>query len=168
MKHKFELININGISDSQYKFIKSKLSIQDKKKSKRLSSKRNKHFLAGRLLLDFAGIDVSSIYYIGRKPVVDGICFSMSHCDDLTAVIVNDKPIGIDIERIKPVDESMKKILNLDSKLSNEDFIKEFTKRESYIKLKGLGMKNLDDDISNYKFITEKVNDYYITISLSK
>ena len=163
MEHKLEIININDISKKEYDDVYKRLNAIDKNKYSKMTSLRGKHFLAGRYLLLNNNIDIKDIYYEERKPMISSCFFSISHSDDLTVLVIRDVPIGVDIEKIKPVDESVKKIINKD--LSDEDFIKEFTKREAYIKVNGLGMKNLNDDLSDYSFTTQKYLDYYITIS---
>ena len=164
MKYKLEIINVNDISKKEYDEILNKLNKVDKGKYQKMPSDRAKHFLAGRYLLDKNLIDISKIYYLDRKPVIDSSYFSISHSDDLTTIVISDEPIGVDIERIREVDERVSSIL----KTNQKDVIKEFTKREAYIKLNGLGMKNLNDDVSSYKFITKKYNNYYITVAFKK
>ncbi len=164
MKYKLDIININDISKEEYDEILNKLSKVDKDKYYKMPNERAKHFLAGRYLLNKNLIDISKIYYLDRKPVVNFPCFSISHSDDLTVVAISDELIGVDIEKIREVDDKISNVLKVDKK----DAIKEFTKREAYIKLNGLGMKNINDDISSCEFIIKEYNDYYITVAYKK
>jgi phosphopantetheinyl transferase len=90
--------------------------------------------------------------------------FSISHCNNHTVVVVSDHEVGVDMELIRPYDIKLLKYLNL-PKLSDDDFFKEWTKRESFIKLNGLALKNINDlEMKNCKFTYRNVNNYAITI----
>jgi phosphopantetheinyl transferase len=90
--------------------------------------------------------------------------FSISHCNNHTIVVVSDHEVGVDMELIRPYGIKLLKYLNL-PKLSDEDFFKEWTKRESFIKLNGLALKNINDlEIENCKFTYLNLNNYAITI----
>jgi 4'-phosphopantetheinyl transferase len=88
------------------------------------------------------------------KPYLYGFkCFNfnISHSGDLIVCVTDNKPIGIDIEEIKPINyECIAKnfftisefnyILNDDSEASLSKFYKIWTLKESYIKADGRGL----------------------------
>jgi 4'-phosphopantetheinyl transferase len=106
------------------------------------------------------------------KPYIENsnVHFNLSHSGDYIACILNENPIGIDIQKILDIN-----IINLANRLFNEKeinlllntpeeqrkrlFYKLWTLKESYIKMKGhtlLKIKsvsvNLQDDISTFFF----------------
>lgn len=99
-----------------------------------------------------------------QKPMVDiksnNLFFSLSHAGNYVAVAVDTKPIGIDIERIRPYKESLTRrffskeeqeilarlsaFLTGDSKDHNTKdhaFTQVWTLKESFLKVTGLGLK---------------------------
>ena len=88
---------------------------------------------------------------------------SVTHFDGWTLVATSNKPIGIDVERIRKIDDALWEYLNI--KRSNRfSFFKEWTKREAYIKRNNL---NLGDIIKSYdsKGLTLFLYPYVISIS---
>lgn len=86
----------------------------------------------------------------------NGIFWSVSHKPELVAGVVSKAPVGIDVERIKPVSEALfRKIVSFDEEncFGNMDkttvFFRSFTAKEAVLKFKGIGLKGL----SNVKII---------------
>ncbi|MDE6441121.1 MAG: 4'-phosphopantetheinyl transferase superfamily protein [Clostridia bacterium] len=77
------------------------------------------------------------------KPYLEGdpLFFSVSHSSNKGAVVISDKPVGIDIEYKK--DRNYRVIAKRFSELERseinclDDFLKHWVIRESYIKMKG-------------------------------
>lgn len=93
---------------------------------------------------------------------------SISHQDNFTLVAISNKPIGIDIERVRKYKESMNNYLGLSEKVvtSKYKFFKEWTKREAYIKRKNLKLgeiRNLDK--MEGKFRTFFIYPYVVSLS---
>ena len=162
--HRFQLISLGEIDEKARAEVLKSLSAPDRERMERMRGLRRDNFVAGRWLLLSDGVDISRIRYINRKPMVDEVYFSISHEDTLTVATTDAAPIGIDIERIKPVSDSIKRSFNMPAEMLDEDFIEWFTRKEAYIKLRGLGMNHMADDVSVYKFETERLGDYLITI----
>ena len=114
--------------------------------------KRNQH-IAGRFLLKFAaekfyGITDTSITYDAKKPIFKNspLHFSISHSRNMIAVVIAQKPVGIDIEynladrdfvsileRCDIAFESNIEKMNVD--LQKKMFYESWTKYEAKIKL---------------------------------
>ena len=77
----------------------------------------------------------------GGKPYMDGVFFSLSHSKKYAACAVSDSEVGLDIEKINPRQNLAvgKKFLTDDEfkALTAENFFDFWTKKESYIKLRG-------------------------------
>ena len=114
------------------------------------------------------------IYNEYGKPYIEGGPeFSISHCQHGIAVAVDDKPIGIDIESIRPVkSELIERTMNQ----AEQDYIGQdptrftelWTRKEAYLKYKGTGiidnLKHVLDDTKNVRFETTKTTNYVYTI----
>lgn len=100
-------------------------------------------------------------YYSEKgKPLLDGgsLHFSISHSGRWAAVAVDDSPVGIDIEVLKPLNPHIKKRICTDNDLEflshskddeNTNFFKIWTAKEAYFKKEGTG-------ITNFKSISYK------------
>ena len=110
------------------------------------------------------------------KPVVDGICFNLSHSGDLVICAVSEKSVGCDIEKIKDapkrvversfLDEEKKYLQNFSGDAYNREFFRIWTKKESYLKMTGQGIQiPLDTlEIKNCHVREYEVPGYYITV----
>lgn len=137
------------------------------KKFKRLKD-RKQSLGAGILLLNVIqrhGQTMEDLIYIENgKPVLEGICFNLSHSDDMVACAVSEKPVGIDIEKIKKLKVNISgrfftenENKHLEEYQENEaEFFRLWTMKESYMKYTGEGIKlalnrfeiSFDDGIS--------------------
>lgn len=109
------------------------------------------------------------------KPCLKGnqdIHFNISHSDELVVCIVSDKPVGIDVQKIKPVPLS---VINrvcseeeLKSNLSSSEFIKLWTMKEAVLKRNGTGI--LDSEIRSCtkgeNLCSFQHEDYWISYTL--
>ena len=84
----------------------------------------------------------------GAPYLENGPYFSISHCKQGIAVAVGEVPIGIDIEAIRPLNESLvRKTMNskeqaeiLSSSSPEIAFIRLWTQKEAYVKMQGTGI----------------------------
>ena len=84
----------------------------------------------------------------GAPYLAVGPYFSISHCKQGIAVAVSDSPIGIDIEAIRPLNESLvRKTMNsqeqtriFSSAHPEVEFIRLWTQKEAYVKMQGTGI----------------------------
>ena len=82
----------------------------------------------------------------GKKPRFDceDVYFNLSHSHGVTMLGVSHAPIGVDIEKVRPID--YKKFDFIDAE--NEDqFFEKWTERESYLKFTGEGLGALRCEI---------------------
>ena len=82
-------------------------------------------------------------------PYIEGcLHFSISHCKHGIAVVINETPVGIDIETVRPFnDELVRKTMNIDeqqyinsSEKPDYEFVRLWTRKEAYLKLLGTGI----------------------------
>ena len=114
------------------------------------------------------------IYNKDGKPYIKGnkLYFNISHSHNITALVVSDKEVGIDIEKITyhknvinhAFTDNEKKLCH-----NHKDFTIIWIKKESYLKYMGCGigygLKNIDTTkIKGFKI--RKYKDYYISIYL--
>ena len=105
------------------------------------------------------------------------IHFNISHCKNGLAVVVDDKPIGIDIESFRePTPALVQKTMNETEAAqihSTEDFIRFWTMKEAVLKLRGTGI--VDDlhtvlDGKGYRLETQvnREKQYVVTVAFNK
>lgn len=91
---------------------------------------------------------------------IENFHFNISHCENAITVAVSDRPVGIDIEKLREADfrvserfftENEKKYVGS----CDRRFFEIWTKKEAYIKKHGLALKNLKDALSDNVFTTE-------------
>ncbi len=108
-----------------------------------------------------------------------GFHYNISHTGNAVAVGIHEKPIGVDIEKIKPFDIGIAKrffckkeqeyILSRSEKQA-ELFYEVWTKKEAFVKWigKGLAMPFTDFDVTDAKtdkmLYTTKINNYIISV----
>ena len=104
---------------------------------------------------------VSSIFknkYIGTyhlnefgKPVSDSKFFNISHSHGLVAFVMDDYPIGVDIERIRPAKEDLIEYISSEDEKKyihdDESFFEIWTNKEALVKCIGTGIKVKPRDI---------------------
>jgi len=130
------------------------------------------------------GITDKPVFEYGEhgKPTIIGhedIHFNLSHCKTAVACAISDAPIGIDIESIRPVKESVIRYSMSDDEAkqifesANPDieFTKLWTKKESVLKLTGEGindnMKSVlsPERLSNISVETTICDDFIYSVS---
>ncbi len=112
----------------------------------------------------------------GKPWIAGGPEFSISHCKCAIAVAVNDTPIGIDVEAVRAVDESLvKRTMNEEEQRqiaasadTNRAFIRLWTMKEAYLKQIGTGI--VDDlqgclqEADMSRFTTIEQENYIVSI----
>lgn len=109
------------------------------------------------------------------KPYLKGIdlFFNLSDSNDISALVISNKEVGIDIEELKYDELVMKTHFNnheikivKNSKDKKKDFTKIWTIKEAYVKCMGTGiiepLKNIDSNLIKCKSFT--IENYYVSI----
>jgi 4'-phosphopantetheinyl transferase len=110
-----------------------------------------RELLGKYLAIDPAAVEFS--YNAFGKPAVDGVYFNLSHSDRLALYAVScTREVGVDIERIDPAfaDEQIPEqffspaevqiLRSLPKELQTEAFFNCWTRKEAYVKARGLGL----------------------------
>lgn len=92
------------------------------------------------------------------SPITHHPCFfSISHCKEGIAVVIDDRPIGIDIEAIRHADpELIARTMSTEEQLvikDDRDFTRLWTRKEAVVKYLGTGIEGfeqLQDILSKY------------------
>lgn len=190
---KWYKFNIKNLSDSDYEYYYSLMS-EDKKirvdKFRFIDDKKRTvagEMLCRKAIAEFYKVKPESIVIEtdkNGKPYAKGMSveFNLSHSGDFVVCVVSDKKVGIDIERIRPInlnvakrvcsEEELRFIFKrtpIDSDFSyTEDeevlvsFFELWTKKEAYIKCSGKGLSGGLRYTPNIKSIVE--NGYVISI----
>lgn len=100
-----------------------------------------KEVLKEEYLIDIYSL--SMVYNEYNKPYFKNcpIYFNISHCENMIALIISNKEVGIDIEKIREIKnkEIIAKKLNIKTN-SSYKIIKRFSKMEAYFKKIGTGI----------------------------
>ena len=175
--------SIYSYSEDEYLSFYQKLSICDKTKVDLLVRNHDKRlFLLSRMLfsklsLQYYGCDYFDllIYYNDcGKPLTDKFYFNIAHSRDYAIVACSSKKIGVDIEKIRDVDNKMidffcndkEKEYVLNSKDRNKAFFTLFCLKEAYFKMLGSSIRNFSD--IEFTFHDDKIyctnSNIYITV----
>lgn len=156
------------------------LSLLEKSKrdrvEKMIEKKQNEtlyaNYLAKKELSSVLGLKTEEIVFTYNqqgKPLLqnsDSLFFNISHSGEYIVLVTDSRPVGVDIEEVKKIDDRMidhvlsesekKFVKSSDDKSRN--FIKLWTLKESFLKAKGIGitdtLKNYSFDISGEKIIS--------------
>ena len=94
------------------------------------------------------------------KPVSDKVCFNVSHTSGLVAIALADKDVGVDVEKIRTVNQSIIDYVSSQSEKqtikSDKDFFKVWTAKESLAKAQGKGLVKNVKEIPALHFDGEK------------
>lgn len=118
----------------------------------------------------------------GQPCLADGPYFSISHSKNAIAVCVDDTPVGIDVESVRPLRrELVAKIMSareqslIAASVSQEwAFTRLWTQKEAVLKLRGTGiiadLRNTLDDCADVSFhsIDNPLHNYVLTIVTQK
>lgn len=169
---KVYLKNIHSISDRD---IAEVAELLPKRYEKSMKYRREEGRLcsigAGLLMIRLLGIHEEALikYNAYGKPYLeDGREFSISHSGDYVAFVKADVPVGVDIERIRKINNAVS-IKMFGEELDPETFCINWTHRESAMKAKGVGFSQSDKSVEEgfvWKFV--KFENYYISVSCMK
>ena len=106
------------------------------------------------------------------KPFIEGgPFFSISHCKTGIAVVVDDEPIGIDIEHIRTAEQGLiERTMNAEERQqihSDRDFTRLWTQKEAVVKAQGTGIESfeqLQTILSTYRHIEISTSRHLETI----
>lgn len=115
------------------------------------------------------------------KPYIEGnseIHFNISHTDGLLVIAVSDYEVGIDAEKVREVDMRVKKrFTKAEAEYVGESinrFFEIWTKKEAFLKQKGVGLKGglqsfsvLDKEI-NSRISTFFMGDFVVSVCFYK
>ena len=96
--------------------------------------------------------------------------FNISHSYEYTVLVISNKEIGVEIEKITMRKNVMEKICNEEEKAlikTAEDFTKIWVKKECYTKYLGIGLSYGLENVDTIKmpnFIIKRRDDYFIAI----
>lgn len=195
---KWEYTRISSITNDEYTYY---YSLMDFKKQKRVTTYKNdkdkKRTLAGEMLArqmistycNVAPEDISFETGCYGKPNAKhlNVKFNISHSEEVVVCAISDKPVGIDVEMIRPIgtsilrklctDIDLKYIFGNDTKTNNIPsdfndqqlyrFYEVWTAKEAYFKCIGTGIKNsksisMDELVGDRKMY--QIENYIITI----
>lgn len=171
---KYRIININDISESDYKYYCSLMSSDKKARIEKYKSNVDKkrsiagEMLARKMLAEMCSINPEDIVFKRHengKPYADNAKaeFNISHSGNYVICAVNDSPVGADIEQIRDLSVYPDKVFtdkerdyifytNDDKNETNKRFFKIWTFKEAIIKLHGDALSNINDyDCFDYK-----------------
>lgn len=189
--------NINNLSFVEYEKWFALMTDEKKERINKMRFEDDKkrsvigEMLAKKAISKISGIPVENITLKTTetgKPYIENsvIHFNISHCQDWVVCAIHSKPIGIDIEKIRPINLKIaKRFFTADEqnyvfsgipkeedfeKTSDYDMLKRFfevwTGKEAYLKYKGTGitdsLNTLSVNENNLK--TEYFDDYIVRI----
>lgn len=194
---KFYQYNIRDLSDESYIHYYSLMSEEKKRRVDRFRFEDDKkrtvvgEMLARRAISEWCGVPEESVVFetaehgkpYARKLNVE---FNISHSADMVVCVVDDNPIGVDIEKIRPIDlntakrifgeEEIRYIFECIPDIDDyndyrndavmQRFFELWTKKEAFGKLLGIGIDMLCSFHSNHiiKYYIE--NEYSIAICM--
>lgn len=108
------------------------------------------------------------------KPQIDGGYVSVAHCKNIAVIALSDRPVGVDIERIKAYNKLIKSIVPERDKIyDNKSFFEMWTAKEAYLKAHGgklmQVLKNVRiDSVKDYTFNSFIYNNSYVVTTCEK
>ncbi len=139
------------------------------------------NILARELCLDKRKIIIDTTQY--GKPYIKnpkGFYFNISHTKDIIVCGLSNSPIGVDIEKIKPIKKKIvENFFNLHEKVyvysdlekENERFTEIWTRKEAYVKWIGKGMEvgfDTFDVINDIRIKTMHIDNYILSVCTDK
>ena len=131
---------------------------------------------AGLLLQRFfPGLDASVLP--GGKPFFPGDrFFNLSHSGELAVIALADVPVGVDVQRVGPVSEALRRRVLTEAELSREDrdFFFFWTRKEAALKCLGVGLdrklssldvsgESVTPDARTLRLHTVRLREYYLS-----
>ena len=93
--------------------------------------------------------EMEFLYNEHGKPYIEGgPYFSISHCKEGIAVVIDDQPIGVDIESIRHADDELiRRTMNEEEQRmiqNDQDFTRLWTQKEAVVKMQGTGIESFE------------------------
>lgn len=175
--------NVSKMSEAEFQELYYKGDIIRKAKVDRLRKRPAKRLsiAAGELVRKAISkefnIDAKDIRFrTGKngKPYVENVEveFSISHSGDIAVCAISDKPVGIDIERIKDVNiNAAKRLFTADEQnyvfekwgFAKQRFFEVWTRKEAYVKMLGKGISHFPEfSVMGNKNIETHIRERYI------
>lgn len=174
---KWYKFDIRNLTDEEYAYWYSLMNVDKRHRVDRFRVIDDKkrtvsgEMLARKAIAEWSGVEPESITFAigeyGKPYAVDlNVEFNISHSGDMVVCAVDDKPVGIDIEQIRPIDLSVAKRVCTEEELlyifghkptvadfiytEDEDILTRFfevwTKQEATEKFVGTGIINFTKD----------------------
>ncbi len=175
----YKALRLDAFDDGELVRVYGQLSLSQKKYIKNKNEKSARQSLAARALLcrlisEFCAEELTEYITAGEngRPYIEGrngIFISISHSKDMIAAAVSERPVGIDIEYIRPVSEKLRKRICNEADLNEDEFFKNWTLKEAWLKATDISfseMLGLDvkKNCKNAEIYTQKQDGYYITV----
>jgi len=162
MKYKVDCIK--NYNEEEYKNFYDKIKKEKQNRIKKYINKdaKKRSILGEQLLIEllkeeninYKNIEIKTNE--NGKPFIKNqkIYYSISHSYDYVISVISNKPIGIDIEKIRKTSlNTIKKISKEKKEITSErELFQIYTLKEAYLKMKGLSLI----DINNVEFKIEK------------
>ena len=125
--------------------------------------------------------ELGDFLYNGHgKPYLEhGPYFSISHCKEGIAVVIDETPVGIDIEHIRHADEDLiARVMNEEERLAirelgMREFTRLWTQKEAIVKAQGTGIVSFEQlqktlEIGDWRLDTVEKEKYIYSIAYGK
>ena len=185
----FELLSLNDVTAKEYEYFYSLLSEPKKKRIDNMRFEKDKRLsvcaemLAKKMIAKHCSVKAEEIVILtdsSGKPYAKNldVCFNISHSGDMVGCALSDCPIGIDIEKMRGIDDKLIKYVCTDEELKyvyrddnlkNQRFFEIWTAKEAYFKCIGSGITELksitvfDKEIKKH-LCTQIKDDYAISV----
>lgn len=166
--HKLKVIFVDTNTNSLESLLLSKyLSLENKKEISRFLLEETKKEKAASFILKNKYIGE---YYLNEfnKPISDKCEFNISHSKGVVVFIMDNTPIGIDIEKIREVDTNLVDHISNDKEkeyiTNKEKFYEIWTNKESLVKCIGTGIVDKINEIPSLPLNDKKAyknKEYY-------
>lgn len=193
----WEYVNISKVTNEEYHRYFDMMDIEKQNKVERYKNIEDRirsvtgEMLARKMLSDYCGLPQDEIIFqcgkYGKPVAVNGAEFNISHSDKMVVCAVDDSPVGIDVEKVRPINTGILRRLCTDTDLqyilgNNTTgniipenfsdcqlyrFYEVWTAKEAYFKcigtginhLKSISMHDLTGNRSKYQ-----IENYIITV----
>lgn len=178
-----EILELSSVPEAEYVREYNRLSEYNKKRISIMRPQDKRRSLAGLILLRkkiaerYGVTDYEFTYNENGKPLLEFCYFSISHSGEYVACALDDTPVGVDTEVIRDIPFrndyrlfTLEEVVyvNESEKEHNLRFFEIWTKKEAYIKAKGL--KLIDGsgvnvlNLPDAKFTTEIKGENMLTL----
>ena len=99
------------------------------------------------------------------KPRIEGIFFNISHDSDKACLVIGDDEIGVDIIKVRNLDNRLFEYMDIKDNLSDYQKCKIWAMKEAAIKYEGTSITKIKNiDCSKYLFDIIDEDDYIIAV----